>query len=271
VTEPEPRDVPLADIDEPDAVIRSKMDPDKLDGLVSSIRDVGQIQRIVVYPDADRLKIAAGHRRYVALSILGDRPARCDVYGDKFDAMLAVQIAENIFREDMAPTDEAIFFARLLEHYTEDTTRLAARLKLNRDYIEGRLALLAGDAEIFAALAVEKISIGVAHALNGCADEKTRRMFLDMAMHREATVRTVEGWIAETTAMRVLTERAAADAGVERPAPSGDEPAPSMCCDVCGDADEPWTMVMVWMHTRCKKMRDRLVEQALSDRMVSRG
>lgn len=271
MTTPEPRDVPLALINEPEAVIRSSMNPEKLADLAESIRATGQLQRIILYPEGERFTIAAGHRRFVALGILGDRDARCDVYADKFDAMLAVQIAENVFREDMTPTDEAVFFARLLEYYTEDTTRLAERLKLNRGYIEGRLALLAGDRQIFDAVAAGKISLGVAHSLNDFPNEQLRRAYLDMAIHREATVATVDKWCAEAVAIEVLKQRVA-EQPADAPAVAVEDVVPPvMCCDVCGDADEPWTMVMVWMHTRCKKLRERMLAAAMADREASRG
>jgi ParB family chromosome partitioning protein len=262
------RELPLTSIIEPEAAIRSAMDPVKLDDLAASIRDVGQIHPLSVYPEGERYRISAGHRRFCALDRLGDRLARCLVYESDAEAMLAVQIAENAMHEDMSPADEAIWFARLLDGLGIDTTGLSERLHFTRDYIEHRLALLAGDEQVFEAVAHRDLKLGVAAALNRCKDTNQRRMLLDMALHREATIRTVEGWVAEMNAAGVLQQRAVDEAaGTVAPTPLVAEPY-RMRCDICDDDDDPHTMEMFWAHRKCKKMRDRLLQAQLAERVA---
>lgn len=205
------QEIALALINEPDVAIRQAMDPAALEALAQSIRDNGQIHPLSVYPDGGRYTIAAGHRRYVALDMLGDRPARCLVYDSSTQAMLKIQIAENVHHEDMKPSDEAIWFARLMEGLGIDSTALADELKLNRNYIERRLALLGGDPRVFDAVAKHGLALGVAHELNDCKDPTHRVLLLDMAMHREATVATVAGWVAEFNAKGALEAKALED------------------------------------------------------------
>jgi ParB family chromosome partitioning protein len=255
-------EVPLALINEPPAPIRQGIKSEGIEDLARSIADHGQLQPIGLVPDGDRYNVVYGHRRYLALAVLNDRPARALVFESTSEAMLGAQLAENVDREDMGPVDEAYWFAQLLEGLHTDTTHLAERLKMNRDYIEGRLALLHGDADVLSRLRLGDIKLGIAKMLNTVGDTKMRRLLLDMCVHREAKAHTLTQWIAELKA----TGRLVNDDPDAPPPSIGDAadieaPPPIQCC-FCDDSDEPWTMEPYWIHKHCKKALGNIIRHA---------
>lgn len=188
------RQIPLTELVEPEHAARTTMDDAKLNSLVVSIREVGILEPLLVMPHEDGgFEIVAGHRRLKAARIAGFPGAPCIVVDDPASAD-AVKIHENIEREDLAPSDEAIFYAELYERNGEDTERVALVVKRSRDHVEGRLNLLRGDKAVFQALSEGKIAIGVAQEFNRFESEDDRLFHLDYAVRSGATVSQVRQW-----------------------------------------------------------------------------
>ena len=245
------REIPIALIDEPVLPSRASMDDAKMDELVASIRTVGLLQPIAVARVADRYEVIAGHRRRIASARAGLVVMPCVVYPSKEAGLEAIKFAENRHREDLNPAEEAVWFAELLERYCDgDTDRLAALLGERREYVEGKIALLTGDPEIFRALDAGRIGVGVAQQLNRCTDELHRRMLLDLATKTEATVGTVSGWISEWKTLHAPATRNCP------PAPSSAAPAPLplddyFVCRLCRGRNNPQNMRPVQIHDYC--------------------
>lgn len=265
------REIRLVDINEPPAPIRQGISAEGIASLAESIRAHGQLQPIGVVVDGDRFTISYGHRRYLALEQLADRDARCLVFESTAEAMLGAQLAENVDREDMGPVDEAYWFAQLLEGLQTDTTRLAERLKMSRDYIEGRLELLAGDPAVLDALRRMDIGLGIARLLNTVEDAPHRGMLLDMCIKREAKVHTLTQWIAELRATGALAARAAAGEAGGSPASAPAAPLLRLTCCFCGSDQNAFLMEPDWIHNYCRDARERLLARALDASEVHRG
>lgn len=265
-------EVPLAHIDEPVRPARGAMDDDRLDELTTSIQANGLLQPLIVARVGERFEVVAGHRRRIACQRAGLMAAPCIVYPSKDVALEAIKYAENRHREELSAADEAIWFMELLEGECEgDTDRLAALLHEKRGYVEGRIALFAGDPQVFEALQVGKITIGVAQQLNRCTQELYRRHLLDQAIVNGATVAIVNGWIAEwkrvmEPALRNVNTNA--DAVTSGVAFVNDY----FTCHLCTLKENPGDMRPIQMHTYCIQAvltpalkffqhRDRLVER----------
>lgn len=264
MTAPTYIELPLSAIDPPPLPIRQAMSEESVDELAASILQHGQLQPSGVVRVGERFTISYGHRRYCAVEKLGDRLLRCLLFEGTYEAMLGAQLDENVQQRPMRPADEAVWFAQLLEGLQIDTTALADKLQKPRRYVEDRLALLAGDAAVFEAVRQERIPLGVAHALNDCVDEGNRHLLLDMAMHREATVRTVAGWVAEMNAHGVLTARALAAEGADVALPDPDAPPPVIVCSFCNGAKNPHLLTHEWIHEYCAEARDAMLGRALA-------
>lgn len=249
---PDVVEVPLGLIDDPELPSRSTMDEQKLDELATSIRRIGLIQPIGLVRNGDRFTVVYGHRRTIASNRAGLVAVRALVYADKTAGIDAAQFAENRFREDLNPADEAVWFSDLLERKCDgDVDRLCELLNEKRTYVENRLLLFQGDQNVFESLQAGDITIGVAHQLNKCTEDAHRRMLLHHAVSGGATVAVVSGWIQDWKKQQ--------NYAAGGPAPSGDpiQPGPVpetnyFRCAVCGGTDRVHMMQPINVHTDCK-------------------
>lgn len=248
---PEFRQIPIALIDEPTLPSRTTMDEQRLAELVTSIRTLGFISSIVVIAIGDRFRVVAGHRRTIAARQAGIVVLPCLVYFDEAAALDAIQHAENRHREELSVTDEAIWFAQLLEAHPEDgTDGLALRVGETRNYVENRLALLAGCDRVFKALADHSINVGVAQQLNRCSEDAHRFMLLDMAVRGGATVGLVTQWISEWKTIHAPASGHLLPGGTVT-APGYTPANEYFRCKVCGENTDTPNMVPVQLHSYC--------------------
>jgi ParB/RepB/Spo0J family partition protein len=91
--------------------IRSKIDTtsESFKALMESIRDRGVLEPVLVTPKDARYLLLCGERRYLAAQKLGMEtiPARIVNTVTQKDEILAIQLVENLQREDLNPIDQA--------------------------------------------------------------------------------------------------------------------------------------------------------------------
>lgn len=246
------RELPIALIDEPALPSRSEMDDTRMEELVESIRANGLLQPMIVARVGDRFQVIAGHRRRIACARAGLAAAPCIIYPSKDIPLVVVQAHENARREDLNPADEAVWFMELLEHHCGgDIQQLCALVGEKLTYVDNRIALFRGDADVFKALQAGTIKIGVAHELNKCPDAHYRRYYLDCAIRGGATIAVVSGWIAE------YRQNFGAPQGPAAPTPAAepgiaDAPHHPFTCIVCNKADNVHLIRQVNVHQHCQ-------------------
>lgn len=249
---PEPREIPVGLIDEPELAARLGMDPVKLDELTASIRKHGIIQRLILARNGDRYEVVAGHRRFLCGKRAGLAAVPADVYPNKAAALEGLKHAENRFREDLSPAEEASYFDDLLKRDAGgDVEKLCEIVGESFDYVSTRLLLFQGCPLVFTALAEKKIKLGIAIELNKVTDERVRRALLHDAMAGGATIAVVRGWV---TSWKLDVERGS------EPLPPPDAPSPAgaaptynfFTCVCCGGTENVHLMVQVNVHQHCK-------------------
>lgn len=257
----EPREIPIGMIDEPEMAARLGMDPTKLDELVASIRKFGVIQRVVLARCGDRYEVIAGHRRLLASKRAGLVAVPAEVYPTKEAAQEGLKHAENRFREDLSPAEEANLFDEVLKGAAGgDVDKLCEIVGESFDYVSTRLLLFQGCELVFRALAERRIKLGVAIELNKVTDERVRRALLHDATVGGATVAIVRGWVQDWQRSDDL-----GSAPLPPPdAPSTPGPVPAtnyFTCACCGRTDNVHLMQPVNIHTHCKMaIFDPLIE-----------
>ena len=248
-------------IDEPELAARSTFDEQKLLELAESIKEMGIIEPLIVERQGARYRIVAGHRRYIAATMVALLDLPCLVYEAGRADVEAVKEHENAEREDLNALDQARHFARLLEgRCGGDVDSLCRLVRRRREYVEGRLLLLRGDESVLEALGQGKISMAVAHELNREKDQGIRRMWLDAALKGGATSAMVRQWRIDRERMLALIAPAGESAGSA--GSTGSDGAAEvqpfvLACFWCGDQDEPHAMQLVYVHTRCRKIMER--------------
>lgn len=244
---------------EPKHAARTQFDEVKLHELIESIRNVGLLEPLVVYPEGDYFRIAAGHRRYVAVSALEWKIVPCRVFPNGRAAWAALMHHENRFREDLNPADEARHFAMLLEEQCDgDVDKLCALVHERRGYVEDRLLLCIGDTKIFDALAAGAIGVGVAGELNKVTDPERRQMYLDAAMRGGATVGMVRQWRVQGNAQDQLLQALREGEAPVTSEHVSDHPKQSlMQCVLCQSDSDQWDMEVLFAHKSCLRVRER--------------
>jgi len=260
VKKPLLRELSIDVVDDPAAPQRSAANMGDLGELARSISQVGVIEPIVVATRNGRYEVVAGHRRLCAARLAGLVVVPCVVHETFKAAEEAVMLHENLHRADLNPVDEARVFSRLLGRVDGDTERLAELLRERRDYVESRLALLQGDADVLAALERGAITIGVAAELNLYEHPPTRRAHLQLAEQGGAKTAMVREWRKEANRFHQLQltgEREAQPAA--DPTPVHVVPDP-FTCYFCGSSEFVETMEQVYIHKPCRA----LLKSALS-------
>lgn len=258
------RMIPIALIDPPAVSMREHMDDRKLEELAASIRADGLRQPIGVRPVNDRYRIAYGHRRLIACGLVNESIVPAFVLADDEHEEEAAKIAENWFREDTNPAEDATYFAYLLEHrYEGDIERLCRSLGVKESRVQGRLDLLRGDSAVLEALRANRITLSVARELNRMRDDRWRRHYLADAIEQGATASVVQRW-------RIDADRRAeleANGGAELEANAGESaPVPLTSIDrclLCALDDDPLEMEFVRVHRSCHTQHRRLQRAAV--------
>ncbi|HEY2938164.1 MAG TPA: ParB/RepB/Spo0J family partition protein [Gaiellaceae bacterium] len=213
--------IPVDKVVEPRHPVRTRFDEDALDELSRSIRENGIRSPLRVFPlEGGTYEVRFGHRRLLAARIVGLAELPC-IVDDVAATIDADRILENADRDDVAPTDEARYFARLMLENGNDVDKVCALARRPRGYVEGRLLLLQGDELVFAALEAGTITLGVASELNRFTREEGRRFHLDFAIRTGATVAQVREWRTRDNATPAVVVTPAAASPVVAPAVPG--------------------------------------------------
>lgn len=259
--EQEFRHIAIGILRDPQEPVRETLDDSKFAELVTSIKDVGLIEPLVVKDENEFFEVIAGHRRLMACRVAGLQTVPCMIRRDKRVSDLAIMIHENAFREDMNPMQEARFYARVLEEEAgQDVDRVCELVRRERNHVEGRLLLLLGHPQVVAALDDGKLSIAAARALNKLKNVGLLPQLLDTAMHQGATARQVTQWVAEADQLPMVDiQTSAAEDAAAAGAAGVNSSLPQ--CMFCLSQKHLHMMKMVWLHHTCSDMLDDMLNR----------
>lgn len=172
---------------------RREFDPNLLEELAQSIRELGIIQPITVHKvRADKYQIISGERRFRAAQLAGleEVPAYIREVNDQ--TLLEMALVENIQREDLHAIEIAISFKRLIDECELTHESLGERLGKNRSTITNYVRLLQLPAEMQLAVRHKTISMGHARALIAIDDPAWQKTVFDRIDAEHLSVRAVE-------------------------------------------------------------------------------
>lgn len=150
---------------------RTQWDPEEIQALAASIREVGILQPIVVRRSGEEgFELVAGERRLRAAKVAGLATVPV-VLRDTGDAdLLREALIENIHRQDLGPIELAEAFRQLLEDLGLKQEDLAERVGVSRSHIANTIRLLQLPLETQQLLTDTKIQAGHARALLALGD-----------------------------------------------------------------------------------------------------
>lgn len=169
---------------------RKRFDAVKLAELAESIREQGVLEPILVRPIGRGHEIVAGERRWRAAALAELAEVPCLVRELSDDAVLEVQVAENIQREDMTALEEADAFAALAAR-GRSASDIADRIGRKTRYVEQRLAVARAHESVRALLEADMIGLGSALLIVAFDHEAQARIAESLAGRGRMTVNDV--------------------------------------------------------------------------------
>lgn len=147
---------------------RKDFNPEALDALVTSIKEKGVLQPLLVrHVGNNKYEIIAGERRWRAAKLAGvtDVP----VIEKELDnqEVLEVALVENLLRENLSAIEEAEGFNRLITEFSHTHEAVSQIVGKSRSYITNTLRLLSLPETVKEMVRNNKLSAGHARALVG--------------------------------------------------------------------------------------------------------
>ena len=145
---------------------RREFDPEALQELSDSIKEIGIIQPITLRKmDDGTYQIIAGERRFRASQLAGLTAVPAYIRTADDENVMEMALIENIQREDLNAMEIALAYQHLLEEYDLTQERLSERVGKKRTTIANYLRLLKLPAQIQMALKNRELDMGHARAL----------------------------------------------------------------------------------------------------------
>ena len=176
---------------------RVNYDQAKLAELVSSIKEKGVLQPILVRERNGGFEVIAGERRLKAARILGLEEIPVIIKKVDDQEALVLALVENIQREELNAIEEAQAFKKLIEEFAFTQETVAQSVGKNRSTISNLLRLLRLPSDIQQALFDGAISEGHARALLSVEDEGIQKQIFQYTVTRQLSVREVEKLVKE--------------------------------------------------------------------------
>jgi ParB family transcriptional regulator, chromosome partitioning protein len=188
---------------------REIFDEDALAELVTSIREVGVLQPVVVRESSPgRYQLVMGERRLRASreAGLGVVPAIIRETAD--DALLRDALLENLHRQQLNPLEEAAAYQQLLAEFGATHDELADRIGRSRSQVSNTIRLLALPGSVQRRVAAGVLSAGHARALLGLPDTADQERLAARIIAEGLSVRTTEELVATSERPREPRSRA---------------------------------------------------------------
>jgi len=187
-------ELPIKDIRPNPFQPRQDVDPAALEELVSSIKQAGLLQPVVVRRanGGGGYELIAGERRLRACQQLGwERiPAVQREADDR--TLLTLALIENLQRDDLSPVDEARGYDRLIAEFSLAQQDVADAVGRDRSTVANALRLLKLPVAVLQMLHEGQLSVGHARALLAIEDPKLATNLAREAVAQGLSVREVE-------------------------------------------------------------------------------
>ena len=196
---------------------RSQFDEQALDGLVSSIKEVGVLQPIVVRKVGGTYELIVGERRLRAARKLGLASIPAVVRDSDDITALQEALIENIHRADLGPIELAEAYRELLEELGATQEVVAERLGMSRSSIANTIRLLQLPEEVQAMVAEGRLQAGHARALLAIGDPEGQVSLAQRISAEEMSVREVEELVRRHVEAPTAPDKGKKAAGATQP------------------------------------------------------
>ncbi|MEV0090517.1 ParB/RepB/Spo0J family partition protein [Streptomyces sp. NPDC050738] len=172
---------------------REVFDEDALAELVTSIKEVGLLQPVVVRQvGSERFELIMGERRWRACREAGLERIPAIVRATDDEKLLLDALLENLHRAQLNPLEEAAAYDQLLKDFNCTHDQLADRIGRSRPQVSNTLRLLRLSAPVQRRVAAGVLSAGHARALLSVDDSAEQDRLAHRIVAEGLSVRAVE-------------------------------------------------------------------------------
>jgi ParB family chromosome partitioning protein len=171
---------------------RAKIDASEIKDLVSSIKEKGVIEPIVVKRSNDHFILAAGERRLKAARAAGLKEIPAIIRDLNDQELLEIGLIENLQRRDLNPIEEAMAYEQLNKKFDLTHDRIAELVGKDRSTITNAVRLLTLPKRIVEYLRLGKLNAGHARAILSLDGEVKRLEVAERIVREGLSVRQAE-------------------------------------------------------------------------------
>lgn len=172
---------------------RKEFEPQALQELADSIRQIGIIQPITLRQESDgTYMIIAGERRFRASQLAGLETVPAYIRTVSDDTVMEMALIENIQREDLNAIEVALAYQQLQTKSNLTQEELSQRVGKSRASVANFMRLLKLPAEIQLALKEKRLSMGHARAILPIEDPEQQVKLFHLVVEQDLSVRKVE-------------------------------------------------------------------------------
>ncbi|SBT95165.1 chromosome partitioning protein, ParB family [Streptomyces sp. DI166] len=186
-------EIPLDSITPNPRQPREVFDEDALQELITSIKEVGLLQPVVVRQLAPgRYELIMGERRWRACREAGLEAIPAIVRATDDEKLLLDALLENLHRAQLNPLEEAAAYDQLLKDFNCTHDQLADRIGRSRPQVSNTLRLLKLSPKVQNRVAAGVLSAGHARALLSVEDPEEQERLAYRVVAEGLSVRSVE-------------------------------------------------------------------------------
>ena len=172
---------------------RREFDPDALQELANSIRELGIIQPITLRKiDGQKYQIIAGERRWRASQLAGLTKIPAYIVTVEDAGVMEMALVENIQREDLNAIEIALAYQHLADETGMTQAKISERVGKSRAAVTNYMRLLKLPAQVQIALKNHEIEMGHARALLALDSPTLQIKLFKEVQQQQYSVRTVE-------------------------------------------------------------------------------
>jgi ParB family chromosome partitioning protein len=161
------------------------------ESLMSSIRQHGLLQPILIRPRMTGFEIVAGHRRFHACKSLRWRFVACKIKEMSDKEAYEIMLTENIQRKSMDPVEEAEAFRKyVLEYGWGGVSELGRKIGKSEEYVSHRIQLLKLPDEIKKQIVFNKLKVSQAIELTNVPEDRVLE-FTNKIMQKNLSVKQI--------------------------------------------------------------------------------
>jgi ParB family chromosome partitioning protein len=184
---------------------RIKITEEDVRSLVTSIKEKGIIEPLIVKRSGKKYILAAGERRFRAAQIAGLKEVPVVIRDLTDQELLEIGIIENLHRKDLNPVEEARAYTDLHTKFGMTHDRIAQLVGKDRSTVTNVMRIMGLPDRVRQYLAAGKLSSGHARALLSIKDETEMIHVAERIIKEDLSVRATETLISRLqTKPRIL-------------------------------------------------------------------